>query len=68
MARIAMMPACGLTTTLRPSPLPTMLRTASVSSVQKSDAELVVMRLLSFCRLVAAVLLPEVGAGVGAPG
>ena len=59
-ALTAMMPACGLVKTLRPSPFPTMPLTASVSSAQKSLRELVDIRLLSVC---CELLAPAPGPG-----
>ena len=60
MARTAMVPACGLVMTRRPSPLPSRPRSASAVSVQKSLLEVVVIWLLSgaFCEAAAAPLLP----------
>ena len=40
-ARTAIVPDCGLTITLRPLPVPTMLRSASAVSAHRSDTELV---------------------------
>src|SRR5512135_1492880 len=57
-ARTTITPDCGLTTTLRPPSVPTMVLRAVVSSAQKSLLDTVETRLLS--TVVAAVVPPDV--------